>query len=127
MVLQDHFQPPFCGRRHWHTFHNARATYIAADLNSRLPEGFFAEPNVRFGVEVDVAALDESGARGQPDWYTASSSWQPRADRTVTLAILEDDVEVQVFSAGGICLPVDLAASHSRTCRDLRVGDLSAA
>ncbi len=59
MVLQDHFHPPLSLRRHWHAFHNAWATYIASDLNAKLPEGYFAEPNVQFGIEIDVAAFEE--------------------------------------------------------------------
>jgi hypothetical protein len=50
MVLLDHFRPPLSSRRHWHAFHNAWATYLATDLNQRLPAGFFAEPNVQFGI-----------------------------------------------------------------------------
>ncbi len=46
MGLLDHFHPPLSSRRHWHAFHNAWATYIASDLNRKLPEGYFAEPNV---------------------------------------------------------------------------------
>ncbi|MEB3180621.1 MAG: DUF4058 family protein [Nostocaceae cyanobacterium] len=60
MVLQDHFHPPLSVRRHWQAFHNAWATYIASDLNAKLPEGYFAEPNVQFGIEIDVAAFEES-------------------------------------------------------------------
>lgn len=59
-MLQDHFRPPLSTRRHWHAFHNAWATYIASDLNAKLPEGYFAEPNVQFGIEIDVAAFEES-------------------------------------------------------------------
>jgi hypothetical protein len=33
MPLLDHFRPPLSGRRHWHSFHNSWATYLAADLN----------------------------------------------------------------------------------------------
>jgi hypothetical protein len=58
MVLLDHFRPPLSSRRHWHAFHNAWATYLATDLNQKLPEGFFAEPNVQFGIEIDVATFD---------------------------------------------------------------------
>ncbi len=47
MALLDHFHPPLNMRRHWHAFHNAWATYLASDLNQRLPEGYFAEPNVQ--------------------------------------------------------------------------------
>ena len=59
MGLLDHFHPPLSNRRHWHAFHNAWATYIASDLNRQLPEGYFAEPNVQFGIEIDVAAFKE--------------------------------------------------------------------
>jgi hypothetical protein len=52
MVLLDHFRPPLSSRRHWHAFHNAWATYLATDLNQKLPAGFFAEPNVQFGIEI---------------------------------------------------------------------------
>lgn len=58
-MVQDHFRPPLSVRRHWHAFHNAWATYIASDLNAKLPEGYFAEPNVQFGIEIDVAAFEE--------------------------------------------------------------------
>jgi hypothetical protein len=61
MALQDHFQPPLSARRHWHAFHHALATYLSSDLNRQLPEGYFVEPNVQFGIEIDVAAYDESG------------------------------------------------------------------
>lgn len=32
---------------------------MASDLNTRLPEGYFAQPNVQFGIEIDVAAFEE--------------------------------------------------------------------
>jgi hypothetical protein len=57
MTLQDHFHPPLSVRRHWHAFHNAWATYIASHLNQELPEGYFAEANVQFGIEIDVASI----------------------------------------------------------------------
>ena len=64
MVLLDHFHPPLSVRRHWHAFHNAWSTYIASELNQRLPQGYFAEPNVQFGIEIDVAAFEEGAIRG---------------------------------------------------------------
>ncbi len=60
MLLLDHFRPPLSSRRNWHAFYSAWATYLATDLNLRLPEGFFAEPNVQFGIEIDVAAVEEA-------------------------------------------------------------------
>jgi hypothetical protein len=58
MPLLDHFHPPLSTKRHWHSFHNAWSTYLADDLNQSLPEGYFAEPNAQFGIEVDVAMTD---------------------------------------------------------------------
>jgi hypothetical protein len=71
MVLLDHFRPPLSSRRHWHAFHNAWATYLATDLNQKLPEGFFAEPNVQFGIEIDVAAFEETPPS------PSKNTWQP--------------------------------------------------
>src|SRR3954464_12148555 len=62
MPLLDHFHPPLSERRHWHAFHNSWATYLSSQLNSLLPEGYFAEANVQFGVEIDVAAFEEHPA-----------------------------------------------------------------
>ena len=47
MALYYHFYPPLSLLRYWHGFHNAWATYIASDLDHRLPEGYFAERSVR--------------------------------------------------------------------------------
>src|SRR3954447_3529464 len=57
-VLRDHFRPPLGTQRHWHAFHSAWAPAIAAGLNERLPEGYFAEPTVEFGIEIDVATFE---------------------------------------------------------------------
>ena len=74
MVLLDHFHPPLSVRRHWHAFHNAWSTYIASELNQRLPQGYFAEPNVQFGIEIDVAAFEEGAIRGH------TIEWVPKKD-----------------------------------------------
>src|SRR5712691_2179277 len=101
MALQDHFRPPLSIRRHWHAFHNAWATYLASDLNQRLPEGYFAEPNVQFGIEIDVATFEEP------------VSHVPRVDSEI--AIARDGLsavglqEVWTASAPTLTLPIDLA------------------
>lgn len=98
MVLHDHFRPPLSLRRHWHAFHNAWCTYLASHLNDQLPEGYFAEPNVQFGIEIDVAAWDEQAG----ETVAISSSWSPPPpSQAVTLALLADLVEVQVYSREG--------------------------
>jgi hypothetical protein len=56
--LRDHFHPPLGTHRHWHAFHNAWVTYIAADLNRRLPPGYFAEGNVQFGIEINTDVVE---------------------------------------------------------------------
>jgi hypothetical protein len=82
MPLQDHFRPPLGVRRHWHSFHSGWAHNIAADLNSRLPEGYFAEPNMRYGIQIDAARL----------------TGPHRSPRSITTSIITDVVQVKVFS-----------------------------
>jgi len=105
MPLRDHFRPPLSVRRHWHAFHNAWATYIASDLNRRLPEGYFAEPNVQFGIEIDVATFEEYAAgpaappMGTP-WPGDSGAaiWAPPAPTwTIPVPGAMDAVEVLVY------------------------------
>lgn len=106
MALHDHFHPPLSVRRHWHALHNAWATSLAADLNARLPAGYFAEPNVQFGIEIDVAAFEEGTPPDRDD--TASTlcmsqdAWSPTApSATLPLALSTETVEVLLFSTSG--------------------------
>jgi hypothetical protein len=98
MVLQDHFHPPLSVRRHWHAFHSAWATFLASDLNRRLPEGYFAEPNVQFGIEIDVATFEESPSEPTLPMERASGWTPPAPALTVPLALVTDIVEVAVYS-----------------------------
>jgi hypothetical protein len=66
MPLQDHFHPPLSARRLWTAFHGSWATYLSADLNRRLPEGFFAQAKVQFALEIDVATFEEDGRQPPP-------------------------------------------------------------
>jgi hypothetical protein len=93
--LLDHFHPPLSEQRHWHSFHNSWATYLSSQLNSRLPAGYFAEANVQFGVEIDVAAFEEAGAPPAAGWAAPP----PRASFPVELPGAV--VEVGVFSRSG--------------------------
>ena len=98
MALQDHFRPPLSLRRHWHAFHNAWSTYIASQLNQQLPEGYFAEANVQFGIEIDVAAFEE-GASERP---ASGTTWTaPAPTLTVPVSLVSDIVEVLVFDREG--------------------------
>jgi hypothetical protein len=99
LPLQDHFRPPLSTRRHWHAFHNAWATYIAADLNDRLPEGYFAEPNVQFGIEIDVAAFEEP--EGIVKFPNLSQWTAPEPTLSVPFLPLNERVEVSIFGTEG--------------------------
>lgn len=64
MPLLDHFRPPLGNERHWEAFHAQWSGSIAAALNARLPQRYFAEPQVHVGsrVEVDVATFEYADA-----------------------------------------------------------------
>ena len=95
-MLLDHFRPPLSVRRQWRSLLHAWATHIASDLNVRLPEGYFAEPNVQFGIEIDVAAFEDlTTPGGRP-----IGSWSPpEPSATIPLAIVTDTVEVSIFAS----------------------------
>jgi hypothetical protein len=96
MPLLDHFHPPLSERRHWHSFHNSWATYLSSRLNALLPAGYFAEANVRFGVEIDVAALAEPGA------HSPATGWTPPAPQAShPFEMSGTVVEVGIFSRSG--------------------------
>lgn len=108
MTLLDHFHPPLSLRRHWHAFHNAWATYIASDLNCRLPEGYFAEPKVQFGIEIDIATFEEAPtvSEGRQEYEIASPStaagaeWKPPPPvHLIPFQLIGDIVEVAIFSS----------------------------
>lgn len=99
MPLLDHFHPPLRNVLQWNSFHSAWLTALAADFNRELPPRFYAEPSTRFGIEVDVAALeritDSAVGENYGDWtptYTA-----PTAALTVPFAIGTDALEVLVY------------------------------
>lgn len=97
MKLLDHFRPPLSARRHWHSFHNAWSTYLASHLNEQFPEGYFAEPNVQFGIEIDVATFEEENGHA-----ATSPAWDvPAPTQTIPITVLSDLVEVQVFGRAG--------------------------
>ena len=128
MSLLDHFHPPLSIRRHWHSFHNAWATYIASELNRKLPEGYFAEQNVQFGIEIDVATFEEPPLFGQlpnADVGTGLLSpsiagWAPPAPvQTIPFQPISDSVEVKIFSndAGPTLVSaIELVSPANKAC-----------
>src|SRR5437879_1646940 len=96
MPLLDHFHPPLSERRHWHSFHNSWATYLSSQLNALLPAGYFAEANVQYGVEIDVATFEEQpGTAGAGNWLP------PPPQTSVPLELPGAVVEVGIFSRSG--------------------------
>ena len=101
MPLHDHFHAPLKGRRHWTSFHAAWATYIAEDLNERLPQGYIVEPHAQFGIEIDVATWEEPGVPPK-NAERPAESWTPSAPQmTLPLTIVTDVVEVQILRDEG--------------------------
>ncbi|MFM9964137.1 MAG: DUF4058 family protein [Planctomycetaceae bacterium] len=102
-MLRDHFRPPLSRRRPWHSTHHVWATAIAADLNERLPNGWFAAANVQFGIEIDVATFEEpeslvANRHGSTDpFHTAAYSPPPPA-MTLEFPVETDVVEVEIFA-----------------------------
>jgi hypothetical protein len=103
-MLLDHFHSPLRDFRHWHSMHHAWATFLADDLNNRLPAGWFAEPNVQFGIEIDMAAFEASPSarRGEIGAVASSSSMaatpMEAPSMTIDFPIISDRVQVEVFS-----------------------------
>jgi hypothetical protein len=95
MPLLDHFHPPLSERRHWHSFHNSWATYLSSQLNTLLPAGYFAEANVQFGVEIDVATFEEPGAAAAPPAFV------PPPPASHPFEMVGVVVEVGIFSRSG--------------------------
>ncbi len=87
-MLLDHFSGALETYRDWHGFHQMWASVLAADLNRHLPEGWFAEPNVQFQIEIDVAAFETSDAGAAPAVARQESigpleNWSPPAPTSV--------------------------------------------
>lgn len=96
MPLLDHFHPPLSERRHGLTFLGSWATYLSSHLNGLLPDGYFAEANVQYGIEIDVATFEERGAAVLPAGWTP-----PPPQASVPLAVSDTVVEVGIFSRSG--------------------------
>jgi hypothetical protein len=101
MVLQDHFHPPLSVWRHWHAFHNGWAYNIADELNQQLPQYWFAEPNVQFGIEIDVATFEYSSA-DEPDKVQALTNARynsPAPDYLMAFDPTLETVEVSIYNS----------------------------
>src|SRR5687768_13378741 len=64
MALLDHFHEPLAAVRPWQGFHHTWCTEISAYLNERLPAGYISSPNIRYGIEIDIATFEEARSAG---------------------------------------------------------------
>src|SRR5690606_35209576 len=101
-MLLNHFQEPLASQRHWSGFHSCWATNLAVDINQQLPDGWFAEPQVRWSVEIDVATFEESeqmvAASVAPATTEGDGNWKaPSPYKTIDFDLRTDEVEVRIF------------------------------
>jgi hypothetical protein len=110
MPLCDHFRPPFADRRSWEGFHAMWPAAIVMTLLPRLPRGYFAEPRVHLGseVEIDLGTFDDvaggpgpSAPPGSDDGGSgaATAVWAPPRPTPAVEAGWpdQDEYEVRVF------------------------------
>jgi hypothetical protein len=110
MPLLDHFHPPLSERRQWHSFHHAWAAMLAFELNRQLPEGYFADPNVQYGIEIDVGAFEEGSGMVPPTWTP------PAPTMTLPMTLVTDVVEVAVYNreAGPVLVAIELVSPANK-------------
>jgi hypothetical protein len=110
MPLRDHFRPPLADRRPWDGFHGAWPTITVVGLNRRLPQRYFAEPQVHLGssLEIDMTALEEGEASdpssvgvGGDGGGVATAVWAPPRPTLAVAADLPavDEYEVRIYDA----------------------------
>ena len=102
MPLLDHFHPPLSNVSGWAAFHQRWMTYLADDVQDFMPENYRAEPGARFGIEVDVAALEQpSDPSANGHAPGRHSSWKaPAATATVPFTLATDELEILVYGDG---------------------------
>lgn len=123
MPLLDHFRPPLNTLVPWTSFHSHWATALAEDLNTLPPPRYAALANLRFNIEIDVAALDRfrdeyNGSAWQPSWF-------PRpAVATVPFATATDELEVLIHADEGgevrVAAAVELVSPRNKERPDAR-------
>lgn len=101
MPLHDHFHEPLAGRHSFTAFHSTWATYIAEELNAVLPAGYFAEPKVHFGIEIDVATWEDAGGPPRAEVPPALRWEPPKPQLTVPFTTITDVVEIRIIRNEG--------------------------
>ena len=93
MPLLDHFSPPLSQQRHWTGQHSAWAAEIAADLNTTLPDGWYADSRVQWNQEADAIVVASGPAPSDADAATAVRT----PTRRVRFDAAQDVVEVRII------------------------------
>ncbi|MGE4002900.1 MAG: DUF4058 domain-containing protein, partial [Planctomycetaceae bacterium] len=111
--------PPLSDSRDWHGFHTPWAAVLAADLNRRLPDGWWAQPEVIYGVELDVGVVEEAdGPLQQPKPNDDLADWTaPPPDMVVSFDIDDESVEIQVLNSGygpSLMAAIELVSSSNK-------------
>jgi Protein of unknown function (DUF4058) len=107
MPLLDHYRPPLALTRKWESFHTLWLAVLVEELNSLLPNRYFAEAQTHFGnrVEIDVATLESAegveGDLGNRGGGVAVETYAPPLAMGVFPAVFPDDFEIQVFRDSG--------------------------
>jgi hypothetical protein len=100
MPLLDHFHPPLHPERHWEGFHSFWASAITQQLNRGvLPAGFFAEPQTKLGisVEIDVGAFKRERAERAAGGVATKVYSPPKPELTAAVDLSDPDTfEIQV-------------------------------
>jgi hypothetical protein len=122
MPLLDHFHPPLVTARHWESFHGRWAAALFDLLNDHLlPEGYFAEMEVRLGtrIEVDVATLTNLPSTSA----TGPAGWVPPPPRAVVPLTFPESVEVLVHAGEGgptLVAAIELVSPSNKDRPDTR-------
>jgi len=110
--LLDHFRPPLSDGRNWPAFLSMWATSIAAGLNSRLPEGYFAEQTVQFPEQFQVNIYHDT-VQGRPQLAGAVELVSPaNKDRPETRQALINKCATYIQAGVGVVL-VDVVTERS--------------
>lgn len=96
-MLLDQFHPPL-SEPEWKGLHNQRAAVLAADVNSRLPQGWRAQSEVEFAVEIDVGVEDEEQPVEEMAASAASPWTPPEPPLTIPFLGPQDIVEVRFIN-----------------------------
>ena len=65
-----------------------------------MPEGYFAEPNVQFGIEIDVATFEELELYDNKNHHTLNiPDWKPPTPtQTIPFQPISEAVEITIFN-----------------------------